>query len=196
MGCIGSFEDVSFGSVTREGAACGCGREGVPVPLLVLVAGVARPGIPPDKLPKGGPVVAGARGRGRLGVAPETAGGFGPKREPGVTLESGADGAFVLGSGFGKRLNEPGLIPANGLGAVVLTGFDASLSSVVVAFVSGFGKAPSEKPLKSSVGGGVAAGVGAEDEVGGLFVVNRGGVFGLDATSLESCSTKGSALTG
>jgi len=189
--------------VTREGAACGRKGKGVPVPLLVLEAGVARPDAPPDKFPNGEPV-AGARGRVNLGVAPETAGGLGPKREPGVSLTPGADGASVLGSGFGKRLNEPGLIPANGLGAVAVTGFGASVSSAVTALVSGFGTVPSEKPLKSSVGGGVGVGVGAEDEVEGLLlrgtplVVNRGGVFGLnvDAASSEGRSTKGSTLTG
>lgn len=187
IGCIRSPEGASFGGVARESAPCT--RDGVFCMLLVLVAVVA-----PDKLPKGDPA-AGARGG--FGVAPETTGGFVPNREPepAMNLEFEADGASAIGSGFGMRLNAPGLSPANGLGAVAVTGFFASSA---VDFVSGFGAAPREKPIKSGIG---AAAEAAEEEEGLLFsgtpfVVNSGGVFGLAATgaAVAESSTKGSTL--
>lgn len=188
MGCIGG---VSFGGVTRESDP-GV-RGGVPSTLFALEASVVAPGIVvTGKFAKGSPV-AGARGS--LGMVPETAGGFVPRRKPGMGLESGAVGGSTLGPGFGMRLNAPGLIPGNRLGATVVTGFAASSA---VDFVSGFTAAPSEKPLKSSVGTG-----GVVEEEGLLwrgtpFVVNSGSVFGIaivdDITVLVGWSTTSSIL--
>src|SRR5580658_3056826 len=82
IGTIGSAEGVSFGGVIREAAPGVC--EGV---STLFAPGVITPDIAPGKLPKNGPV-SGARAS--LGVVvSETAGGFVPKRGPGVTLESG-----------------------------------------------------------------------------------------------------------
>jgi len=136
-------------------------------------------------------------------VAPETAGGFVPKRDPALGLESGVASASALGSGLGRRLKVPGLIPANGLGAAVVAGFVASSA---VDFTSGFGAPPSENPVKSSgntevaVGPGVAKGDEGLSPRAGPFVVGSGGVFGPaiadNVGTLTGWSTKGSALAG
>jgi len=136
-------------------------------------------------------------------VAPKTAGGFVPKREPALGLESGVVSASALGSGLGRRLNVPDLIPANGLGAAVVAGFVASSA---VDFASGFGAPPSENPVKSSgsteaaVGPGVAKGDEGLSLRAGPLVVGSGGVFGPaiadNVGTLTGRSTKGSALAG
>ncbi|KAI9512958.1 hypothetical protein F5148DRAFT_560375 [Russula earlei] len=194
IGCIGSCEGKSLDGVTSEGATWV--RRVVLCTLLAPVAGVAAPGDPPTA----GDEVAGANGN--LGVVPKTTGGFVPKRGPAVSLES-VTGASEPGSGFGKRLNVPSLIPANGLGTAVVMG--CFVASSVVDFVMGFGKAPSEKLFKSSVGAGVTTcAVAAEAEAvlsrGTPFVVSSGGVFGLAAAdedgALKGWSAKGSSLTG
>lgn len=138
--------------------------------------------------------VSGAGAPG-LVVAPRAARGFVPKRGgPDMNLESGADGASVLGSGFGMGLNAPGPIPLNKLGTDIVAGFVAS---------SGFRAPPGVNPLKSSVGTGilVTAGMAKEDEglsLGAVpFAASRGGVFGLAvAGALMPWSTKGSTLAG
>jgi len=138
-------------------------------------------------------------GAGALGlvVTPMGAGGLVPKRGPDMNLESGADGASAVGSGFGMRPNVPGSIPLNRLGTDIVAGFVAS---------SGFGAPPSVNSLKLSVGTGtlVTAGIAKEDEglsLGAVpFAASRGGVIGLGikdgAGALTACSTKGSTLAG
>jgi hypothetical protein len=88
----------------------------------------------------------------------------------------------VVGSGFGIRLNAPGLIPANRLEAVAgAAGFAASSA---VDFASGFaGAAPSENPLKSSVGVGTAEGFWLSATP--FAASSSGGVIGL-ATADEA----------
>jgi hypothetical protein len=110
-----------------------------------------------------------------------------------MNLESGADGASVLGSGFGMRPSVPGFIPLNRLGTVVIAS-------------SGFGAPPSENPLQFGVGTGtfVIAGVAKGDEglsLGAVpFAASSGGVFGLavadEAGAFPARSTKGSAWVG
>lgn len=161
-------------------------REGVNM-LFALVEGVMTPSIALGKLPKDDGPVAGVRGS-LGGVVPKTAGGFVPKRGPGVTLESSAAGASVPASG---------LIPANILGVVVVAGLVASSA---VDFVSGFRpEPPSEKPIQPELGaGGVATGPVTREKV--PFAVSSGGDFGLGikdgGTTLVAWSTDDSNFVG
>ena len=174
IGSIGSDGGVSFGGVMR--GVIPCVRGGV-CTLFALVAGVMAPSTAPDKLPMDDP--AGGV-RGSFGVVPGTAGGLVPNRGPGTT---GAAGASVLGSGFGIRLNAPGLIPENRLGGVIVAGLVASCA---VDAVLGFGAVPlSEKPIQDDVGAGAVAAAAVPKAEEGLllrgtpFVVSSGGVLGL-----------------
>lgn len=191
MGC------ESFGGVKRDGVP-GM-REGVPSTLFVLAAvvgGVTAPGVAANGPSRDNPAVG---ARGILGVPAKATEGFDPKRVPTRGLVSGADGVSVLDSGLGVRLNTPGFIPPNALGAVGIAGF---VDSSTAGFVSGFTGAPREKPLKFSIDTGAAtvgAAVAEEDEGlslrGTPFVMNGGGVFGLGTTEevgLLDWSIKGS----
>lgn len=118
---------------------------------------------------------------GSLVVAPKV---LDPKREePGVgaALASNASGSPATGSGFGMRLNAPGLKPENRLAAGVVAGF--VVASSAGGFVSGFAVVPSEKPPKFNVGTGGATGTAeavAEVLLRAVpFAINNGGVFGL-----------------
>jgi hypothetical protein len=152
--------------------------------LFALVAGVMAPGIAPGKLP-GDDLVAGATGS--LGVVPETADGFVPKRGPGTTLESSAAGASVLASGLGVRLDAPGLIPANRLGVAMVADLVASSA---VDVVSDFGA--SEKPIQPDAGAGEEEGLLLR---GIPFVVSSGGVFGLTIVDEGDAGLAGSGAS-
>jgi hypothetical protein len=182
MDCIGSSEDMSFDGVTR---ACA---------LLMLIAGAVAPDIAPGKLPKADPDLGAI---GTLGVAAETDGGFAPKRDPPVVnLGSSVDGASVLGSGFGIRLNAPGWIPANRLGTVIAGAGIVALSSAVDLVSSSVGAAPSENPVKSSVCANTVEGFSLTATP---FGVSSGGVIGVATAdevegALTVWSSKGSTL--
>src|SRR6266702_3703374 len=183
MGFSGSPEGESFGGVTSGGAVDT--RVGVLIalfPPVAVVPDVATPGF----ATKGDPA-AGARGS--LAVVPKAA----------LGLVSDAGGVPAIGSGFGMRLNAPGLRPVNGLAAGVVEGRVASSAGGVI---SGCTAAPSEKPPKFSAGIGDVTGTVTvaeeEDELllGAVsFVPNNGGVFGLaiaDGFALAVWSTNGS----
>jgi hypothetical protein len=132
-----------------------------------------------------------------LDVAAETARDFAPKRDPPVVkLDSTVDGASVLGSGFGIRLNAPGWIPANRLGTVIAGAGFVALSSAVDFASSSVGAPPSENPVKSSVCANTVAGFSLTETP---FGVSDGGVFGVaTADEVEGTlivwSSKGSTL--
>lgn len=116
-----------------------------------------------------------------------------------VDLVSAAGSVPAIGSDFGMRLNTLGLNPVNGPAAGVVAGLVVSSAA---GFVSSFTTAaPSEKPLKLSVGTGatgtVAGAVADEDELIFPFVpINNGGVFGrviAGGVVLAGWSANGSA---
>lgn len=111
-------------------------------------------------------------------------------------MVSDAGGIPPTGSGFGIRLNAPGFRAGNRVAGGVEAGRVASSDA---GFVSGFAAAPSEKPLKFSVGiedvTGTAGAVAEEEDEVSLtatpFPINNGGVFGLVNTDDVALSTKG-----